>query len=234
MSKFLKMTLMSFSFMTMASPLLANSKSLFLNGVNAATYGDLSVDKGEWRDHESFSALRLKAGIQLIRVGFVGLTLGYQKVGFYTAEKNWSKEYTNKTHFDYTGPVAELHLFPEALIGFSLAGTKATGFSVRTDSAGGSAFGLDCENQVKCAAIDTERSNLEITEFSGQINYRIRQSLQIFLGMGIRHLRGEPSYEIKETDSKTHEVTSHTESLGQATWYLDSKFILLGIRGSNL
>ncbi|RYZ69762.1 MAG: SusD/RagB family nutrient-binding outer membrane lipoprotein, partial [Proteobacteria bacterium] len=171
-----------------ASPLFANSKSLFINGVYAATYGDISWDKGDWRGN-NFSAVRLKAGIQLIRVDFVSLTLGYQKVGFYTGLHKWSGD--NSINFDYRGPVLELHLFPDALFGFSFAGSTGTGYSF-----------LKTESQFKytpctgCVA-DAERSELKVGEFSANITAKIAPGLQIVAGAGTRSVKGKPLYGVR-------------------------------------
>ena len=55
-----------------AGPTFANTKSLLVNGVYAATYGDIGWDKGDWREN-NYSAIRLKAGIQLVRLDFVNI-----------------------------------------------------------------------------------------------------------------------------------------------------------------
>ncbi len=220
--------------LVMSTTLLANDKTLLVNGVYAAVHGDLAVDKGEWRNKESFSALRMKAGFQLIRIGFVGLTVGYQKVGFYTAERNWTKGEANKVNFDYRGPVAELHLFPDALFNFSLAAHKGEGFSFQSGDA--ESFGLDCAGDSFCTSARIERSRLDISELTGQVNYLFRPGLALFLGAGSRQVKGTPFYETNRSTTVGGETTTPTkfERFGASSWKIDSQFFLLGIRGTNL
>lgn len=216
----------------LSSPLLANSKTLLIDGVNAAVHGDVSLDKGPWQNNESFSALRLRVGFQLIRLGPVGVTIGYQKVGFYTAEKKWSQNGTNKTHFDYRGPVAELHVFPDKMFSFSVAAHKGAGFSYLkgTDAAG---FGIDCAGDTACDATTLERSELDINEVTAQVNYMFSPGLQLFIGAGNRHIKGTPSYEVNRTAADGVN-TSFISVDGTSSWNVSSKFFMLGIRGSTL
>ncbi|HYX33431.1 MAG TPA: hypothetical protein VE954_09980 [Oligoflexus sp.] len=214
-----------------SAPVLANNKTLFVNGVNAAVHGDLMVDKGEWRNKESYSALRIKAGFQLVRIGFVGLTVGYQKVGFYTAEKNWTKAGASKTNFDYRGPVAELHLFPDAMFGFSVAGFQGEGFSF-TKGDNSTAFPVACAGEQKCLDTKMERSRLSVKELTAQVNYTFRPGLQLFVGAGSRQVTGTPSYQVFTTDKFG---TSDTwETYNTPKWKIDTQFYLFGLRGTTL
>jgi hypothetical protein len=223
-----KNSLLLSTLLIFSTPLLANSKTLLVNGVNAAVHGDLSVDKGEWRNKESYSSLRIKAGFQLVRLGFVGLTVGYQKVGFYTAQKNWTKAGASRTQFDYRGPVGELHLFPDAMFSFALAGHQGEGYSfTKGDSA--SDFGLSCaSSDAACAATKMERSRLVVREMSAQVNYLFRPGLQLFLGAGKREATGTPFYQVfNDTDESYKRYDA-------AKWKLDTQFYLFGIRGTTL
>jgi hypothetical protein len=195
--------------------------------VNAAVHGDLSVDKGEWRNKESYSAFRIKAGFQLVRIGFVGLTIGYQKVGFYTAEKNWTKAGASRTQFDYRGPVGELHLFPDAMINFSIAGHQGEGFSfTKGDKA--EDFGVNCAGVEACAATKMERSRLVVREVTAQVNYMFRPGLQLFVGAGNRQVTGTPSYQVFQASGESY------ERYNAAKWKLDTQLYLFGIRGTTL
>jgi len=209
------------------APVLANSKTLFVNGVNAAMHGDLIVDKGEWRDKESYSALRVKAGFQLVRVGFVGFTVGYQKVGFYTAEKNWTKAGASRTQFDYRGPVGELHLFPDAMISFSVAGHQGEGYSfTKGDSADD--LGINCGTNASCAATRMERSKLVVKELTAQVSYMFRPGFQLFLGAGNRQVTGTPFYQVFEGEDESY------KRFDSPKWKLDTQLYLFGIRGTTL
>jgi len=228
-----KNLLLLITLLAISKPLMANDKTLFVNGVNAAVHGDILVDKGEWRNKESYSALRLKAGFQLIRVGFVGLTVGYQKVGFYTAEKNWTKAGASRTHFDYRGPVGELHLFPNAMFGFSIAGFQGDGFSFTKGDKSDDFPSLNCNGEAKCLATKMERSRLSVREFTAQVNYTARPGLQVFLGAGSRHVTGTPAYMVyfPGPGSETHDAW---ESYNAPKWKLDTQFYMFGLRGTTL
>ncbi len=235
-----KKVLLTMGALALSSPLLANSKSLFINGVNAAVYGDISADQGEWRNQESFSATRVKAGLQLIRIGFVGVTVGYQKVGFYTGLKNWTKSDDNRTYFDYRGPVGELHLFPEALFSFSLAYHQGKGFST-LKAKNVADFGITCKaDDAACPLIRLEQSELKINELTAQVNYMFSPGLQFFLGAGTRKVTGTPYYEVYRQatvveDKETKKINQMSfESYDAAQWKLNNQFFLLGIRGSTL
>ncbi len=202
-----------------ASPLFANSKSLFINGVYAATYGDISWDKGDWQGN-NYSAIRLKAGIQVLRVDFVGLTLGFQKVGFYTGLHKWKGD--NKLAFDYRGPVLELHLFPDAPIGFSFAGMSGSGYSYLTSPAL-----YDYPACVGCK-IDSERSDLKVGEFTAYLTVKIAYGLQFIAGAGTRQVKGSPRYDVDR--SGVHEYVKGAKP----DWKESESLLLVGLRGTTL
>jgi hypothetical protein len=210
-----------------SASLFANSKTLFVNGVEAAMHGDLSADKGEWRNKDSYSSLRIKAGFQLVRVGFVGFTVGYQKVGFYTAQKNWTKAGASPTQFDYRGPVGEIHLFPDAMISFSVAGHQGEGFSF-TKGDGASDFGIECGPDASCTATQMERSKLVVKELTAQVNYTFRPGFQVFLGTGNRQVTGTPFYQVFEGKDESY------KRYDAAKWKLDTQLYFFGIRGTTL
>ncbi len=229
-----KNSLLLMTLLTSSGPLLANSKTLFVNGVNAAVHGDLSVDKGEWRNKESFSALRIKAGFQVVRIGFVGLSIGYQKVGFYTAEKNWTKAGDNRTHFDYRGPVGELHLFPDAMFGFSVAGHQGEGYSF-TEGKDSKDFPVDCGGVQACLDTTMERSKLVVREMTAQVNYTFRPGFQIFLGAGNRQVTGTPYYHIFTAAPEPNpkgEIHDSWQTYNTGKWKIDTQFYLFGLRGT--
>ncbi|MBC7662159.1 MAG: hypothetical protein H7249_20880 [Chitinophagaceae bacterium] len=202
-----------------ASPLLANSKTLFLNGVYAATYGDIAWDKGDWRG-SNFSAIRLKAGIQVVRIDFVSLTLGFQKVGFYSGMHKWSGD--NDIGFDYRGPVLELHLFPDAPFGFSFAGATGTGYSYLTSAS--QYHYSSCEG----CKIDAERSALKVGEFTAYVTYKISSQLEILAGAGTRSVKGEIDYDVDRGGV-------HSWEKGDVdSWKESNTMVLLGLRGSTL
>lgn len=209
-----------------ASPLFANSKSLFVNGVYAATYGDIGWDKGDWRDN-NYSAFRLKAGIQLLRIDFVSVTLGYQKVGFYTGIHKWDGD--TKLAFDYRGPLLEVHLFPDSLIGFSAAGFWGSGFSFMNTPALYSA-------QVKAACvatngcqIETERSSLSVNEYTAYVTLKVARGLQLFAGAGSRNVTGDPEYDVRRG------TVNERQKFGDAgKWKESHGLLLLGLRGTTL
>lgn len=203
----------------LASPLFANSKSLFINGVYAATYGDVSWDKGDWQGN-NFSAIRLKAGIQILRIDFVGLTFGYQKVGFYSGLHKWSGD--NKLAFDYRGPVLELHLFPDAPIGFSFAGMTASGYSYLTSPAL-----YDYPSCTGCK-IDAERSDLKVGEFTAFITAKFAYGLQFIAGAGTRSVKGSPRYDVD------HNGIHQWEKGSKADWKENEALLLVGLRGTTL
>jgi len=206
--------------MFFASPLFANSKSLFINGVYAATYGDIGYDKGDWQGN-NYSAIRLKAGIQLLRIDFVGLTLGFQKVGFYDGIQKWSGD--KKIKFDYRGPVLELHLFPDAPVGFSFAGMSGSGYSYLTSP---ELYGTTC-TEPGCK-IDAERSTLKVGEVSGYITAKIAYGLQAFLGAGTRTVKGNPQF-----DQAVGQEHTWIEG-NKADWKESNSFFLIGLRGTTL
>ncbi|WP_141732695.1 hypothetical protein [Oligoflexus tunisiensis] len=220
--------------LSLSPTLLANTKTLFVNGVNAAVHGDLSVDKGEWRNKESYSSIRLKAGFQLVRIGFAGLTVGYQKVGFYTAQKNWTKAGASRTQFDYRGPVGELHLFPDALFNFSVAGHQGEGFSF-TKGDGSSDFGITCPtDEPECGITKMERSRLVVREVMAQVNYTFRPGFQVFLGAGNRQVTGTPSYQVFRAASEPGTFHDFWERYNASKWKIDTQFYVFGIRGTTL
>lgn len=202
-----------------ASPLFANSKSLFINGVYAATYGDIAWDKGDWQGN-NYSAIRLKAGIQVLRLDFVGLTLGFQKVGFYDGLHKWSGD--NKLAFDYRGPVLELHLFPDSLLGFSFAGMSGSGYSYLTSP--------EQYQYASCASckIDAERSDLTVGEFSAYLTVKFAYGLQFIAGAGTRSVKGSPKYDVDRYGA--HEW----EKGDKADWKESEAIVLVGLRGTTL
>jgi len=220
-------TILLVGFFTLATgSARANDKTLFVNGFNAASYGDLTVDKGDWRG-ESMSALRVKVGLQLIRIDFVGLSIGYQKAGFYTATKAWDRDKGSVT-YDYRGPVAELHLFPGSRVNLSLAASQNEGFSVRTE-----------EDQTLYPftpeagrEINAERWSIEGPEYTVQLGVQIARQLQVTVGVGQRNFEGTPSYDTHRRDSdgkKVDRIFVENEA-GKAKD--KSNFYFFGIRGS--
>ncbi len=203
-----------------AGPLFANSKSLFINGVYAATYGDLSWDKGDWQGN-NYSAIRLKAGFQLLRLDFVGLTIGFQKVGFYDGIQKWSGD--KKIAFDYRGPVLELHLFPDAPFGFSLAGMSGSGYSYLTSP---EYYRANCT--IPACKIDAERSSLKVGEVTAYVTAKISYGLQAVLGTGTRSVHGSPKYDIDRNRDHTWETGTKPD------WKESHSFFLLGLRGTTL
>ncbi|MES2746177.1 MAG: hypothetical protein V4655_12160 [Bdellovibrionota bacterium] len=207
-----------------ASPLFANSKTLLVNGVYAATYGDIGMDKGDWRDN-NYSAIRLKAGIQLVRVDFVSLTIGFQKVGFYTGLSKWDGD--QSLAWDYRGPVAEVHFFPDAPIGFSAAYFTGSGYSFmnsadRYSAAAKAACTTNC-------TIETERSHLKVDEFTAYVTVKIASGLQLFAGAGTRHVKGDPEYDFRESNVNVRRKFADTPS-----WKEDHGLLLVGLRGTTL
>mgnify|MGYP001602233567 CR=1 FL=1 len=202
-----------------ASPLLGNSKSLFINGVYAANYGDIAWDKGDWRGN-NFSAIRLKAGLQLLRIDFVSLTLGFQKVGFYEGLHKWSGE--KKLAFDYRGPVLEVHLYPDELFGFSFAGATGSGYSVLTSA--------DQYHYTACAGckLDAERSSLKVGEVSACVTGKVSGGLQLIAGVGTKTVTGSPEYDVDRNGVHT------LEKGNSASWKESTTFILVGLRGTTL
>lgn len=227
--------MLSVLFLSFSSrPVLAeNSKTLLVNGVNAATVGDFGLDVGEWRNQESFAALRMRAQVQLVRIGFTSLSIGYQKVGFYTALRNLDKPETNRMKFDYRGPVAELHLFPDRALSFSAAISRNTGFHFqKADSL--KEFGVSCEAADQaCLKSQIERSSLVVTELTFQASYTFHRGLQVYLGLGQGEVKGKPSYEIfRPLASDPQIIEQKFESLGASSWSFNRQFVMFGVRGN--
>lgn len=201
-----------------------SSKSLFKNGVYAAAYGDLTLDKGDWNG-ESYSALRAKAGFQLLRYEFFGLSLGYQKNGFYSATRNWTRT-QGSTSLDYRGPVLEFHILPESIFSASLAISSNEGylFTKETDAA---------TYPYRCATTCTivlQRTKLNVEELTLQGNVEIARELYLTLGFGNRRITGRPSYEVYTADP----ALSTYESDPSGKWKGNESFFLVGLRGSQL
>ncbi|RZA24788.1 MAG: hypothetical protein EOP10_08860 [Proteobacteria bacterium] len=207
-----------------ASPLFANSKTLLVNGVYAATYGDIGMDKGDWRDN-NYSAIRLKAGIQVVRVDFVSLTLGFQKVGFYTGLSKWDGD--SNYAWDYRGPVAEIHLFPDSPIGFSGAYFTGSGYSFMNTASKYSKDAVDsCTTD---CTIETERSHLKVEEFTAYVTVKIASGLQLFAGAGTRHVTGDPEYDFRRSSVNVREKFDDAPK-----WREDNGLLLVGLRGTTL
>ncbi len=205
----------------MASPSFANNKTLFVNGVYAANYGDISYDKGDWRGN-NFSAIRVKAGIQILRIDFVGLTLGFQKVGFYDGLYKWSG--TNKVKYDYRGPVLELHLFPDSPIGFSVAGMTGSGYSYSTSP---ELYKISNCPSPACS-IESERSSIKVREFTAYVTAKVSYGLHAFVGAGTRLVKGNPEYDIRYG-------AVHSWVEGDAEkWEENKALLLIGLRGTTL
>lgn len=203
---------------------LANSKTLIVNGVYAATYGDFKIDRGQIRD-EDFSALHMRVGAQLLRFEYFGVGIGYQKVGFYTAQKNWDR--TSKSHkFDYRGPFAELYLFPSSLFGFSVAAMTGDGYTYRElENPGDFGFTPSCSG----CSIVLEKSELKINEFSGNVTFSVSRNLQLLLSAGTRSYTGRPIYQVENAAGETS-----SERNPSGKWEDSGSFIAFGIRGTNL
>lgn len=201
----------------------AKRANLFMDGFNAAAYGDFAVDRGAWED-ENLSLLRVKAGVQIMRIGPVGLTLGYQKNGFYTAQHNWDRQ-EGSLRVDYRGPVVELHLFPSALLNLTAGASRNEGFLFRKE-ADPRAYGT-----VGCEPCDVrlERSRLELTEYTAQLGLRVAPELNVTLGAGRREVTATPAYEVASSDGSTsfYEPESGERSS-------EAMFYFIGLRGSQL
>lgn len=212
-----------------ASPLFANSKTLLVNGVYAGTYGDIGWDKGDWRDN-NYAALRLKAGIQLVRVDFVSLTIGFQKVGFYTGLHKFDGD--QSLAFDYRGPLAELHFFPDSLIGFSFAGFTGSGYSFLTSKQHYSPQAVAHCASVGCT-LEAERSALKVNEFTAYVTLRVASGLQLFAGAGTRHVIGDPEYDTY-TGTAPNGVNVRQKFNDSPKWKEDHGLLLIGLRGTTL
>lgn len=208
-----------------ASPLLANSKTLLVNGVYAATYGDIGMDIGDWRTN-NYAATRLKAGVQLIRIDFVSLTVGLQKVGFYTAINKIDGD--DSYAFDYRGPVAEVHFFPDSLFGFSFAGFMGSGYSFFNTKSKFSPAAIEACAPPACE-IETERSELKVSEFTGYVTWRVASGLQLFAGAGTRNVKGTPEYDLRQNDENTRLKFGDRKS-----WTENHGLLLFGLRGTTL
>lgn len=202
----------------------ANKKTLFVDGVFAATYGDFTVDKGEWRG-ENFSALHVRAGVQVIRYQDFGLGIGFQKVGFYDAEKNWDRD-SKDLRFDYRGPFAELYYVNDSLLGFTFSAMTGNGYSSRNlDDASAYGFTPSCTG----CAIKVEHSELKISEFTGSVTLRLTRHLQLLFGAGSRQFTGRPKYQVENADGSTEDVR-----YPEGKWKDSGTFLSFGIRGTNL
>ncbi len=205
----------------------ARTATLFTSGFNAAAYGDLAIDQGAWLG-ESISLLRIKAGVQLARIGPAALTLGYQKNGFYTAQQNWDRE-AGSLKLDYRGPVLELHLFSGAPFTFAVAASINDGYLFRKEE-DPAAYGTEsCQGRDPCQVL-LERSKVRVAEYTGQIGFRIARELYLTLAYGQRHSEVKPSYEIQAAEGSDSEFVE-AESLKSEN---DEGFFLVGLRGSQL
>ena len=214
-----------------ASSYADESRNLFQNGFAASSYGDITLDKGTLRDEET-SALRLKAGVQLFNLGPVGFSLGYQKVGFYTTTHSWKRD-SGFLRYDYRGPVAELHFFPQAIVNLSLAASVNSGYSLRAES-DPSRFDFTCPAaslaETSCTVLQ-ERSALHVNEYTAQLGLRVAPQLQLTLGFGKRDFEGKDVAFQTSASKNTGQVYVANPS---SAWKEKGSFMLFGLRGSTL
>ncbi|MFW7377307.1 MAG: hypothetical protein ACOH5I_00695 [Oligoflexus sp.] len=209
-----------------------NEKTLFRNGFYAAGVGDVWADHGQFWG-QSYTALRFRAGFQLIRWSEFSLLVGYSKTGFYDAIRSSGEDVVKGLTIDYHGPTAELVFLPTYPINISLGGLfAANGQSYQNAqtlpadylSSGGNP-GED--NKIK--------SKLDVQEFHVALSYRFYRQLHLILGGGMRTIESNYQYSrcvVASGSSACAEVLWPTNSaLSQKE---DEPFFFIGIRGSQL
>ncbi len=201
------------------------SKNLFEHGFAASSYGDLLMEKGTIRK-EDIAALRLRAGVQLLHLGPVGMSLGYQKIGFYTATYS-SKRESGSFNYDYRGPVLELHVMPRSFISLSVAASTNKGFLYREED-DSALFAYSCGANCQVLA---ERTEISLQEYTGQIGVFVARQLQLTLGFGTRAMEGKGvAYQTSLSKSTAKEFVDDPSQ----DWKEKGTFITFGLRGTTL
>lgn len=196
----------------------SHRKTLFVDGVYAASYGEITLDKGEFYGEE-LSLLRLGFGVQLLRwEDYVSLTIGYHKSGFYDGLHQYGSS-NNDLQVDYQGLVADLVVFPHNWISGGLRyNINNTGTVVERVAPGD----LDDPN------LDARyRHNLSIDELALYADFRIWQNVAITVGAGSRSFSAD--YEISgliaSDDYNGDRTQDYTES---------GSFFYIGLKGTTL
>ena len=204
--------------------LAQETKNLFQHGFAASSYGDVTLDKGEVHGEDT-SALRIRAGVQVLHVGFLGLSLGYQKNGFFTATHSWKRD-DGYVRYDYHGPVLELHLFPRSLLSFSAAASSNRGSMSRSET-DPQLFSIGCGDG--CTVLQ-ERSAISMLETNLQIGLKVAPQLQMVAGGGVRKWDASTSYQTTVTAASGEASQRNPEG----DWKETGTFFFLGIRGTTL
>lgn len=197
-----------------ATTLKAQDKSkqnFIFNGVNAATYTNISIDKGsvEGRD---MSNLRLLVGIQVWRFwDIASLSLGFGKVGFYDAVYEWGDSSSDSFQFNYQGPTIGLVLVPNWYVSFEAMYWYApSGKGRRTIN-----------------PTDHQEFEYDVSETTIYAGFRIWDQLKFIVGLGQRTLKGSSrGFRDNVENSAVAAATNFSNSGGS--------YILVGVQGTQL
>lgn len=208
-------------------PALGHNKTLFVDGPDAALYGEVLIDTASWRE-ENISYPKLRAGVQVARFSLVGLTLGYQKAGFYEMVENWTQR-GNSRRIDFHGPVVGLHIIPSENFNFSVIAAFSQGRLGREEKTQEAYTYPDCE-PLSCE-IRREESKLNLSEYQLQVSVPVWKTLEITLGAGQIQVEGRPRYETRAAGTRS---PSSFVTYGAGDWEASEPFFSLGLRGSQL
>jgi hypothetical protein len=207
-----------------------SSFTFFNNGVYAATYGEIMVDRFEYAQSDTDS-LRLKAGLQLLRWRELAVTGGYSKLGFYDALRRADKD-ADRVKLDLHGFLLGAALCPSCLFGVHADYVWSKGHSFTWVTGLPESYG-----DGKIVGPDGKlerRSDLKAEEWNATVHVRLDPNFQLIVGGGMRRLKSEWDYVRCVKQAKDVTVCSPVTVGGTQHEAKSTPVILLGIRGTQL
>ncbi|SMF11603.1 hypothetical protein [Pseudobacteriovorax antillogorgiicola] len=198
-----------------------SQNTIWPDGVNAAAYTDISVDRGTVLDRE-LSSLRLLAGFQLVRLWeAASISVGFGKVGFYDAVHDWD-DGDEKFQFNYQGPTLGVELFPNFPINAEIVHfINPRGKGVEKISSELTS-GLEEQGDYRM------RYNFKIQDTTLYMGVRLWDQLRLMVGLGNRSI--DWTYKVTRHDEDATVSGIERPTSGSET----SQYILVGIRGTQL
>lgn len=214
-----------------------SEKTLIRDGLYAAGFGDILIDHGQFWE-QNYSALRLRAGFQLLRWKEFSLSIGYSKTGFYDAIYSKEDQIEN-LQLDYHGPLVEIILLPSYPYSISIGGMVSIhGQSLHNATE----LPADYTKLDKVQPEDRHKvsADLYVRELHLAVSYEFWNQIQLIAGAGMRQVESKYRFSrcvndegVTVSKGPCREVL-WPQGTHFATQSDDKPFFFLGIRGSHI